>query len=47
MLMITSAPPRITCSSTGPPGYQMSSQMLKPITERPRAKTGLRVAGMK
>src|SRR5437667_169693 len=41
MLMITSAPPRITCSSTGPPGDQLSSQLLKPTAERPRADTGL------
>ena len=42
---MTSAPPRITCSSTGPPGYQMSSQMLTPITEPPRTNTGIALAG--
>ncbi len=45
--MMTSAPPRMTCSSIGPPGNQMSSQMLTPMTARPRANTALRVAGMK
>ena len=47
MLSTISAPPRITCSSTGPPGYKMSSQMFTPITVRPRANTGVVEAGMK
>src|SRR5689334_23533193 len=34
-----SAPPRITCSSTGPPGYQMSSQIFTPITMPSRTNT--------